>query len=200
MKSTRLFTLGTAVALGVASSAFAGGNFSFTAPGGLINDNDITIFPLSVSGDMGMQQILSLDVTISGLNHSHPDDLGFYLAAPNLSTIKLLQNQGDGFDLSNATITFSDGGASPAPDEAQIVSGATYLPRGLSEGTDQGFASFIGKSGTGQWLLLAVDDSAGDTGSFGELKLQGTFVPEPATISLLVLGAAAALRRRRAVA
>lgn len=182
--------------LGVASSAMAGGNFSFTSPGGLINDNDITIFPLVVTGDMNMQEILSLDLTITGLSHSHPDDLGFYLAAPNLSTIKLLQNQGDGFDLDGATITFRDSGASPAPDEAQIVSGSIYQPRGLSEGTDQGFATFVGKNGTGQWLLLAVDDSAGDTGSFGSLKLEGTFVPEPATLTLLLLGAASVLRRR----
>lgn len=196
MKSSRFLALGIVVALGAASSAYAGSAFNFNAPGGVIDDNDVTIFPLGVPASEGIDQILSISLTIAGLTHSHPDDLEFYLAAPNLSTIKLLQDQGDGFDLNSATITFADSGPAAAPDEAGIISGLTYQPKGKAEGSDQGFASFINKSGTGQWLLLVNDDSAGDTGSFGSLSLRGTFVPEPATLTLLILGAAAALRRR----
>jgi hypothetical protein len=49
----------------------------------------------------------------------------------------------------------------------------------------------------GTWRLVMTDDSPGEAGSFNSFTLRGNIVPEPVTLSMLVLGAAFALRRKR---
>ena len=51
--------------------------------------------------------------------------------------------------------------------------------------------------GTLQGIGLYVQMDSGDSARFDSVELAGTIVPEPATVSLLVLGGLVALRRRR---
>jgi hypothetical protein len=49
------------------------------------------------------------------------------------------------------------------------------------------------------WTLTIVDRAGGDTGSISGWSAEGTYtaVPEPASMAVLGLGAAALIRRRR---
>ncbi len=185
------------------TQTFAGGpcTFSFTAPGGELADNDINIFVLTMSPDI--LEITSIELEITGLSHFIPDDLDIFLIDPSLTNdyILVMNDRGNGFDLSQenpVNLLFSDLATQVLPDETQIVSG-TYRPQGLAEGIDLGMGNYIGVSGGGPqpWLLVVIDDAAEDVGSFESFTLRGTYVPEPATLSLLAFGALAILHRRR---
>lgn len=191
------FKFGAAV-LGLAlttSAVRAGGDipFSYTGVGGNIPDGNFSAFSLDLPAEI--QNVLSLELVINDLSHTHPDDLKIFLIHPFQGVISILQDQGDGLDLSNVTVTFRDDAAAAAPDEGQILAQA-YRPLGLANGTDGGLGQFVGVAGAGMWNLLVIDDSAGDTGSFRSFTLNGTYVPEPMTLSLLAFGALAAIRRR----
>jgi len=186
------------------SSSMAGDYVSYTGAGGDIDDNDLTAFFVDVPADFGVVTDLELD--IRGLSHPFPDDLEIYLLHPTFATIKILQDQGDGVDLLGAFLTFRDAALNAPPDESNLVPNPmfdsraglitqVYRPQGLVDGSDGGFADFEGIPGGGRWGLLIVDDSMGDTGSFDGFTLR--IVPEPMTMSLLALGALAALRRKR---
>lgn len=192
--------LGLFASLALASGAFAQA-FSFTANGGTLADNNINLFPILLddpgSPGKSVPFIQSLELELTGLSHTFPDDLDIYLIDPLLNSIKVMTDKGGTFDLVNANLIFNNAAAGLPPDNAQINNG-TYRPEGLAAGIDQGFNEFVGLSGgTSNWLLLIIDDSAADTGSLTSFTLRGT-VPEPATLSLLALGAIAAIRRRRA--
>jgi len=189
-------TMAAIAALGLGSTANAGGGipFSATGAGGQIQDAFFSTFTLNVGPEV--EQVLTLQLDITGLSHTHPDDLKVYLIHPFAGVNIMLEDQGDSFDLDGANLTFLDSASSAAPDEGQILSQA-YRPLGLVRGVDGGLGDFVGISGAGTWSLLVIDDSAGDQGRFTSFTVSGTYVPEPMTLSLLAIGAVAAFRRRR---
>ena len=200
MKRVGLFAL--LVALSAAPAARGGGGdipFSITAAGGAIADEFISVFSLLMGPEI--EQITSLELVITGLSHDFPDDLQIFLTDPFAGareSIEIMANRGDGFDLMVVNLIFRDDGTAPPPDETQITSG-TFRPQGLDEGRDSGFATFLGSSGghPNDWLLIVIDDAAGNTGDFTSWTLRGTYVPEPVTLSLLALGALVTFRRKR---
>ena len=193
MRSTLslLFAGGLLAALSAPASAQI--PFSVTESGGAISDANLSMFSLTLPGDIG--DLLSLELDIAGLTHTNPDDLEFILLKPTVGAITVLQDQGDGIAIDGVNLTFSDSALNAAPFGTELFSG-TYRP--LS-GPAEGFNKFVdGTSvGAGLWTLLVIDDSAGDSGSFDSWTLRGTYVPEPMTMSLLALGAVATLRRRK---
>ncbi len=170
--------------------------FSFTEPGGPIPVNHLTSFTLTMTPDIA--EIVSLELEITGLSQMFPDDLEIFLIDPFATNlIAIMKDQGGPFDLVDVDLIFSDRAGDPLPDESAIVSG-TFRPEGLAAGRDSGLGTFNGNSGgPNPWLLVVIDKAANDSGSFESFTLRGTFVPEPATLSLLALGALALLRRRR---
>src|SRR5215208_187273 len=101
----------------------------FTSPmATTISDSPTTMHSgLVVSGRLGT--ITSVSVTIMGLTHTFPDDLDFLLVGPNgIGNLEFWSDAGGGADLTNATVTVADSGATPLPDSSQIVSGTTYKP------------------------------------------------------------------------
>jgi len=179
--------------------------FSYTAPGGVIPDleeldtelpgDGISIFPLSMSAEV--PNILSIELELTGLFHSEPDDLDIYLINPFGTRIKIMTDRGDAAPMLGATLVFNDfTGTAVPPDESEIISG-TYLPEGLEEGTG-GMNNFVKQAGgTDSWILVIGDDAEGDTGFLTSWTLRGFAVPEPMTLSLLAIGAFSVLRRRR---
>ena len=177
--------------------------FSFTedndGAGFIIGDNTISVSSLIMTPEI--VEITSLELEITGLSHTYPDDLKIFLIDPFASAredVEIMNNRGDGLNISNVTLIFSDSATTLPPDEALITSG-TYKPQGLFFGTDGGLNTFIGNSGgfPSDWILVVIDDAAIDDGSFESWTLRGTYVPEPVTLSLLALGAIVALRRKR---
>jgi hypothetical protein len=207
MKRVSLFT---AVAfMAAASSAFAGSvgefNFSFMSTGGSIVNDSVNGFAQNIGPPNQMDpfapEITSLELEVNGIQFQNWADLDIYLFSPRGEMIELMTDRGDGFSNIGAgavDLMFTDLALSPVPTTSPVVSGE-YRPEGLANGTDDGFATYVGMSGgTDAWLLLMIDDGgATGGGSFSNWVLRGTAVPEPATLSLLALGAVALIRRTR---
>ncbi len=191
-----LLTLSAGISIFVASGSAVAEleQFDFTAPGGAIPDNGVGVFPLFFTTEV--PDIQSIELEILGLTHDSPWDLDIYLIHPRGPTIEIMTDRGDQVAIQGVDLTFSDGGVGIPPELAEILPG-TYLPEGLSSGADSGFDTFVGLSGgTDAWILLMIDDDRNLSGSFESYRLSGK-APEPATLSLLALGALAILRRRR---
>ncbi len=202
MKATLVLAFIT-VGFCITPTASAGAvlEFSFTGQGGELADNDINLFTLFMGPEI--LEITSIELEITGLSHSYPDDLDIFLIDPALTNdfVLIMSDVGNAFDLSAVAavdLIFSDIATAVLPDEGLIESG-TYRPQGLAQARDLGMGNYIGVSGGGPqpWLLVVIDDALDDVGSFESFTLRGTYVPEPATLSLLAFGALAILHRRR---
>ena len=187
-------------------------SFEFTAPGGPIPEFDpdqnlegISVFPLTMRDAQfpdGIDSIVNLELELTGLSHTFPDDLGVYLIDPFGETLQVMTNKGDHVAVNGITMIFNDNGGRSLLnyDESQLdpsVHGdltTYYRPEGPG-----GMSNFFKQpGGTDTWILIVLDDSALDGGSLESWTLRGTAVPEPVTLSLLALGALTLLRRRRA--
>ena len=193
--------------------------FSNPAPITIPGSGAATPFPstINVSGVTGAT---SLTVTLTGLSHTFPNDIDILLVGPNGASVVLMSDAGGANDIVNITLTFQDG-APLLPDDGQIVSG-TFGPSNF-EGVVDPFtgsgivppygttlAGLLAGNPNGLYRLFVVDDLAIDSGGIaGGFSL--TFevpavaaVPEPASMTLLGLGAAglaaARLRRRKLAA
>jgi hypothetical protein len=201
-----------ALCLGVfavqAASARADIPFSFTAVSATpaIPDEDIAVFPLTMSPAYSdilpappypMPVITSLELVLTGLNHTEAGDLDIYLIDPFGKTLKIMTDLGVGTPI-QANLIFNDSAAAIPPAIGPILTG-TYLPEDTNPLPGDGFSKFLnGPGGTDAWILVIIDDSPGNVGSLDSFTLRGTAVPEPVTLSLLALGALTLLRRRRA--
>lgn len=195
--------------LAVAGSVQAGGplQFSYTAPGGTIpqipsqGSQGFANFPLFMNGSNGspaggVQEILSIELLLTGLTHTHPEDLDIYLISPFGETVEVMTDKGDGIAVVNMNLVFNNLGSGLPSDGLPLAAG-TYNTEDANGGMDK----YIGNSGgTDAWELVIIDDSEGDQGNLVSYTLRGTYVPEPASLALLGLGAAAALRRSRKLA
>jgi hypothetical protein len=213
MKRLSLLGLCLGVVAVQAASARADYPFSFTADGGAIpsiggQTEGISVFPLTMDPAHSdilpapaypmLDNITSLQLTLTGLTHTYGGDLDIYLIDPFGKTLEIMTDRGNNAGLSDATLVFRDNRpglpvVDLPPENGQIVSGS-YLPEGVP-----GFSKYNGGSGgTDAWILLVIDDSVGNQGGLRSFTLSGTAVPEPVTLSLLALGALMFLRRRRA--
>ena len=182
--------LAALAALGLAASAASAATFSNNS-GITINDagnpacranGDLSVLPgpatpypsgIEVSGLSG--SVSDVNVTLSGLSHTFPDDIGVLLVGPEGQKTILMTDVG-GFDDFGGILTFDDAASGPLPDEGPLSSG-TYQP---TRGTihfnscqapssfpdtapagpyDSSLSVFDGSNPNGTWQLYVIDDT-----------------------------------------
>ncbi len=181
----------------------------FEGTGGAILDTGVgcgdpgsaptTFGNIEVSGIVDAQDV---EVELVGLNHTWAGDLEITVSGPGGFDTHLLDRPGaDGsacgslsdfiasnqYVWSNSGNTFPEAPADPIPSgkyfpTANFGSPSTALPTGDINGT---------------WGLVIRDWSGADNGSLASWRISVTDIPEPATMSLLALGALTLVRRRR---
>jgi len=195
-----------------------GAQTTFSNAGAItINDNaTATPYPSTIVVS-GLSLVTNVTVTLNGVTHNFPDDIGILLVGPTGIKVDLMTDAGGGSllgppdptSLVNVTFTFSDAAATGVPDEGPILNGMSYKPTagvvsGLSNTHPANFAapapagpystllsSFNGTNPNGTWSLYVDDDTAVDGGTIANgwsLTITAAAVPEPSTWMLLGLG------------
>ncbi len=139
--------------------------------------------------------ILDLDVGIT-LTHSNVFDLQISLQSPEGTTVLLNM-----YDPLSEFFKGEDYSQTVFDDEAQTPIGQAQPPftGRFRPNSSDSLELFDGQDAYGPWHLQIYDAYYYDTGTLESFELTITTVPEPATVALLVLGAALAalLRPRR---
>jgi len=162
----------------------------------------------------GLGNLTAVTVTLTGINHSFPDDIDMLLVGPQGQKAIVFSDVGGGPDLTGNSynITLDDAALLPLPDTGTLASG-TFQPTNSGAGdpfpapapsgaAGSALSVFNGTNPNGTWSLYVVDDTAVDTGSISggwSLNITAAAIPEPSTWILLSIGmvAFAAARRRR---
>jgi len=171
---TYTFTTG---ALASTTTTFSNGT-AFTIP----SSGNASLYPSAITSSGMTGVITDVDVTITGLNHTWPDDVDLLLQGPG-GALALRSDAGSLTDLVNVTYTVDDQAAALFQDSALDPSGS-YRPTNYGTGDNfpapgpgttysnpatAGAATlasvFTGQSPNGTWNLYVVDDSSGDSGS-----------------------------------
>ena len=135
----------------------------------------------------GLSSVTDVNVTVTGLSHVWPDDLGLLLVSPAGQSVILMADSGGFSTASGIALTFDDAASSALPDEGtegSTLASRTYLP---SIGTKEvgtlnclAPASFPGTAPAGPygsslsvfndtnpngtWQLYVIDDTKGWAG------------------------------------
>jgi subtilisin-like proprotein convertase family protein len=142
----------------------------------VIRDNTTALpYPSSIEIAGLAGRVADVQVTLSGLTHTYPDDLDILLVGPEGQSALLMSDAGGPDDLAGVTLSFSTGAAELAPDSNPLVTGF-YRPANWDDadsfaepappgpwGTD--LSVFQGTNPNGRWELYVVDDSGADQGS-----------------------------------
>jgi subtilisin-like proprotein convertase family protein len=191
--------LAAVAALGLASAASAAtfsNNDAFTitdgseecAGGVSTAPGQATSYPSAITVG-GLGSVTDVNVTVTGLIHDFPDDLGLLLVSPAGQSTILMTDSGFQGILEGITLTFDDAASGGLPDADQLTSG-TYKPSvgsvefefGCSApqtfppadatGTNppagpygSSMSVFNGSDPNGVWNLYVIDDTMGDVGS-----------------------------------
>ena len=134
-----------------------------------------TPYPSTINVSGSSSTITKVTVTLTGLTHTYPDDVGILLVGPAGQKVLVMANAGGSTDVAGVNLTFDDAATSNLPDATAITSG-TFAP--TSFGTTPAFtapappspysnvlSTFNGASANGAWQLYVYDSVSGDSGS-----------------------------------
>jgi subtilisin-like proprotein convertase family protein len=118
--------------------------------------------------------ITDVNVTLTGLTHTYPEDIDILLVGPSGQSVLLMSDCGSFYGVSGINLTFDDSAASSL-STIQLSSG-TFLPSNIGTGDTfnapapagpygSALSVFNGTPANGTWSLYLVDDFAGDSGS-----------------------------------
>jgi len=114
--------------------------------------------------------VSSVQATLVGLNHGHPEDLDILLVAPdNTTAVMLMAHAGSGGPASELRVNFSDTAAGPAPQFSPLTttsyqvsdySGGLTLPApAATRPYKTSLSGFAGVNPNGNWQLYVLDDT-----------------------------------------
>lgn len=119
-----------------------------------------------------------VNVTLTGLSHTSPQDLDAVLMGPGGQSTVLMSDVGLGFAVSDAHLTLDDEATESLPDAAPITSGTFRPTDSDSIGWDSdempppaptppvaSLTIFVGTNPNGTWRLFVNDDSADHGGT-----------------------------------
>ena len=142
---------------------------------------------IPVSGLTGA--ITDVNVTLTNINHSFPDDIDVLLVGPAGKRIILMSDTGGSNVITGVNITFDDAAAASLPDSTVIASGSfkptnigvadpfpdvlpsgqvaggEAYPSGTTAGPGTLASTFNGTDPNGTWSLYVIDDAGGQTGN-----------------------------------
>jgi Ca2+-binding RTX toxin-like protein len=144
-----------------------------------------------VSGLSGV--VTDVNVTINGLTHTFPEDIGILLVGPTDKTTKLMSDVGCGVDVTALDLTFDDAATLSLPNNNVAprndpfpASGSSVKPTSGSTGScfarpvppdfpspapagpyGATLGTFNGTTPNGVWKLFVIDDTSSATGSIG---------------------------------
>jgi len=134
-----------------------------------------TPYPSTIDTSALSGVLLDVNVTLSNVGHTWPDDMDVLLIGPGGEMVMLVSDAGGSSDIIFTTLTFDDEASASLPDSALIASG-TYLPTDYEAGdvlpapapagpylTD--LSVFEGEPWQGVWSLYVFDDTGSDSGS-----------------------------------
>jgi len=166
------------------------------------NNGSITItdnstanpYPSAITVTENFGSFDSVRVTLSGINHTFPEDIGVLLVGPGGQKVVLMNRVGGWNSLVNTNLVFDDAGS--ALTDAPIVSG-TYRPTDLNPSEfpspapagpyDSGLAVFKGTDPRGTWSLYVIDVVGGDSGSItGGWKIE--FIQTKLSLKIVFAG------------
>jgi cysteine-rich repeat protein len=141
-------------------SALPSAPLAFAGPGGAIPNNNPTglASPVVVSG--AGRYLYHASVTLD-ITHPNSADLDLFLTSPSGRRIDLVTDIGGGNDNLYVGTVIDDQAGMPASDMTLPPDGTPFGPI-VGEGA---LATFIGEDPNGTWILTAVDDAAGNTGT-----------------------------------
>lgn len=201
IRFARRFTLLPLIFLAMISSVRAQTTFS-NMGSIVINDNvPATPYPSTIAVSGLGPSVMNVTVTLTGLSHNFPEDVGVLLVGPTGVAVRLMTDVGGALAITGITLTFSDSALTPVPDEGPIVSGTFQPTQGiiinpLSNAHPANFpapapaspysnvlSSFNGTNPNGTWSLYVDDDTAVDGGLIqGGWSITITAaIPEPST-------------------
>jgi len=117
-------------------------------------------------------RVTDVDVVLTAVSHTFPDDLDIFLRAPgSTQVVRLMSDVCGSIDLVGVTFTIDDDAGTTLPDSGPCPSGS-YRPSdsGTAEVPPPGttladsLTAFDGIDPNGTWTLIASDDLGGDTG------------------------------------
>jgi hypothetical protein len=221
---SRRLSVAVTVISALAGKAFAQQTFTdknatpivIPAPGSSAG-SEITVTGLGnsitpVSGSFSVPN--DVTVTVFGLSETKISDVDLVLVGPTGAALVLMGNCGTASG-GPLTLLFDDQASSLLPQSSVIDSGS-YMPTQFGSvgsfpspgpgtaynspavfGTSSFDQTFAFTNPNGNWWLYAMDPDTGDTGEISNgWELQVTAVPEPASVSLVLVAAAGLTRRR----
>ncbi len=155
----------------------------FAATNTFSNTTSITIpnsgaanpYPSTISVSGITDTVIDVNVTLSGLTHTFPDDLDILLVGPGGQSVLLMSDAGGSSNISGVNLTFDNDCIFCALPNYSAIASGTYRPTNHGGGTfpapapaspyGNSLNGFDGIDPNGTWSLYIVDDQGGDSGS-----------------------------------
>jgi hypothetical protein len=183
MNSIRQMARAMAAAAALAIGAGAAWGQTFTSSGAITIPvgGSATPYPSVINVSGVTQPITRMQVVLSGLSHTFPNDIDMLLVGPGGQTARIFSDVGGGADLVNAQFILTEG--YPALTDSPLSSGV-YAPTNLPDAADPfpapappasasaSLSVFNGLSANGTWTLYIVDDVSADSGSLASWSLR----------------------------